>query len=263
MSFPSSLPSYAGFTATHTLQADTHASQHNSEQTDILGIASKVGLGASTPTSGNLLRGNGVGTSTWSQAQLASDVAGILSTSNGGTGQGNLNSLPLVSPVISSGGSWAGNPSFTGQPQVADFTNSDHSHANTAGGGTLNGANALQSGSVSFANLLSSIFGGQVQTQANTGNAGGTMWYINLGGIRLCWGVTLNNTAGAAPSTFHVTPPTSFFTTTQVALAVAQPGGDARSQVSVVSLSTTDLPLFYYNSAGTFSATAHWLIIGT
>src|SRR5574337_544526 len=86
MAFPSSIPSYAGFTSTHTLSADNHASQHNSEQADIVAIATKIGTGASTPVSGTVLRGNGAGTSTWSQLNATTDVTGVLPTTNGGTG---------------------------------------------------------------------------------------------------------------------------------------------------------------------------------
>lgn len=83
MAFPSSLPSYAGFTSSHTLSQDNHASQHNSEQADITAIATKMGTGASTPTSGTFLRSSGVGISSWSQVNLASsDVTGQLSSSN-------------------------------------------------------------------------------------------------------------------------------------------------------------------------------------
>lgn len=59
---------------------------------------------------------------------------------------------------------------------------------------------------------LSSAFTGGVATQANAGTAGGTMYYINLGGLKLLWGRTavMNGTG-----VFGVTFPTSFFTTVQ------------------------------------------------
>ena len=84
--FPTSIPSYAGFTASHTLAADSHASQHNQEQADITAIAQKIGTGSSTPTSATLLRGTGSGTSSWGQAVLSTDVTGVLPVANGGTG---------------------------------------------------------------------------------------------------------------------------------------------------------------------------------
>src|ERR1700747_930380 len=78
MVFPTGTPSYLGFTASHTLLADTHAAQHNQEQADIIGLANKVGTGASTPTSGTVLAGNGVGTSAW-KTLASSDISDISS----------------------------------------------------------------------------------------------------------------------------------------------------------------------------------------
>lgn len=83
--FPGGIPSYAGFTGSHTLSADNHAAQHNAEQGDIIALANKVGTGASTPISGTVLRGNGTGTSTWGDADLTTDVTGVLPLANGGT----------------------------------------------------------------------------------------------------------------------------------------------------------------------------------
>ena len=86
MSFPASVPSYTGFTSSHTLAQDSHASQHNLEQADIAAIATKVGTGSSTSSAATVLRGNGSGTSAWDQVHAATDISGILGISNGGTG---------------------------------------------------------------------------------------------------------------------------------------------------------------------------------
>jgi microcystin-dependent protein len=73
MAFPSSIDSFAGFTSSHTLSADNHASQHNSEQAGIVAVETKVGSGASTPTNNTFLAGNGTGTSAW-RALTGADV---------------------------------------------------------------------------------------------------------------------------------------------------------------------------------------------
>lgn len=77
MAFPTSIPSYAGFTSTHTLSQDNHAAQSNQEQTDITALATKMGTGASTPVNATVLRGNGTGTSAWGQVNLGTDVTNI------------------------------------------------------------------------------------------------------------------------------------------------------------------------------------------
>lgn len=169
MSFPSSVPSYAGFTSSHTLSQDNHAAQHNSEQVDVVAIATKVGTGASTPTSGTVLRGNGTGTTAYDQVHLASDVSGILPAGSGGTGIGSLgsgistflgspSSSSLSSAIADGTGSGSAvfsssptinsptitsatlNSSTLNAPTIADFSNADHNHTNSAGGGVLSGS---------------------------------------------------------------------------------------------------------------------------
>src|ERR1700756_3590608 len=104
--FPTGTPSYLGFTASHTLLADTHAAQHNQEQADIIALANKVGTGASTPTSTTVLTGSGVGTSSWSQVNLTTMVSGVLPVANGGTGTtsttGSGSVVFATSPTLSS-----------------------------------------------------------------------------------------------------------------------------------------------------------------
>lgn len=55
-----------------------------------------------------------------------------------------------------------------------------------------------------------------VLTQTNAGNVGGTMYYIDLGGIKILWMKT--GTIGIAASTVYsgytIIPPTGFFTST-------------------------------------------------
>lgn len=151
MAFPSATPSYAGFTGSHTLSADNHAAQSNQEQADIIALANKVGTGASTPVTQRLLRGNGTGTSAWAQADLTTDVTGVLPVANGGNGTANttgtgsavfatspsLTTPSISNPTVTGGGSWTGSPSLS-TPTIADLSNSTHNHQNNAGGGLLN-----------------------------------------------------------------------------------------------------------------------------
>lgn len=86
MSYPSSVDSFAGFTSGDTLAHDNHGAQENQQEAAIVAIENKVGIGASTPTSNTVLRGNGTGSSTYDQVHLATDVSGVLGAANGGTG---------------------------------------------------------------------------------------------------------------------------------------------------------------------------------
>jgi hypothetical protein len=84
-------------------------------------------------------------------------------------------------------------------------------------------ASNLAANAVTFPKLLSTIYSGQVQTYTNTGSAGGTFSYINLGGIKLFWGITnVQSISGTGPqqgSAVSIIFPPSFFTTIQSILS--------------------------------------------
>lgn len=154
--FPGALPVFAGFTSGHTLLVDNHGAQHNLEQAEVVQIATKVGTGSSAPTGNTVLRGTGVGTSSWAQVALTTDITGVLPVANGGTGQASLTSLPLVSPAITgtvSGGATYTTPVLT-VPVIADFTGATHTHASNSQGGQL-GTSALMANTVGISRLAS------------------------------------------------------------------------------------------------------------
>lgn len=210
--FPGAISSFAGFTSSHTLSADNHASQSNSEQAEIVATQTKIGTGSSTPTSGMLLRGTGAGTSSWAQAGLTTDVTGVLPQANGGTGTtlatGTGKAVYDTSPTILT-------------PTIASFTNAAHDHTNAAGGGSLGtatvGSSQIVNNSIAFTDLLSTIFSGQLATQVNAGTAGGNLYWINLGGIKIMWGIGASQAVGTGGATFTFTLP-AFFTTITVAM---------------------------------------------
>lgn len=84
--FPGALPAAGTASASATLAAAGHTSLHNTGADEARALGSKIGTGSSTPTSGVVLRGNGVGTSAWGQVILTTDVTGVLPIANGGTG---------------------------------------------------------------------------------------------------------------------------------------------------------------------------------
>lgn len=151
MAFPTAIPSYLGFIAGHTLLADTHAAQHNQEQTDIIALATKMGTGASSPTANKVLRGTGTGTSSWAQTDLTTDVTGVLPVANGGTGLSALaaniatflsspssaNLLAALTDETGTGAAVFANSPAIVTPTIASFINATHNHQNAAGGGLL------------------------------------------------------------------------------------------------------------------------------
>lgn len=103
------------------------------------------------------------------------------------------------------------------------------------GTSTLNGGTVLPAGdigtadiadlAVTFSKLASTIFGGQVQTQANTGTAGGNMSWINLGGLKIMWGRTAHLTGGPAAG-YGIGLPTFFSAITGAFCSVGGFGSD-------------------------------------
>jgi hypothetical protein len=77
-------------------------------------------------------------------------------------------------------------------------------------------------GGITFASLLATIFSGQVTSYANAGSAGGTFYYINLGGIKLLWGTSGNVIGTTAGPSYVVDFPAGFFSTIQSAIATIQ-----------------------------------------
>lgn len=56
------------------------------------------------------------------------------------------------------------------------------------------------------------------QSQSNAGNAGGTIYYINLGGLKIAWGTTAQV---SGTGTMTITLPSSFFTAVQAGTITA------------------------------------------
>lgn len=121
----------------------------------------------------------------------------------------------------------------------------------------------LNNGAITFTSLLSTIFGGQVSTQTNSGSAGGTMKYINLGGIKLLWALSGSVSTAASSTSYNFTLPTGFFTTVTTSIATAAlPSGFADQFATIASQNTTTVAI-YLTSGGSGSGFASLLVIGT
>ena len=142
---------------------------------------------------------------------------------------------------------------------------------NTTGHQVPNAADAFlaltsrSDGKVDFAALLSTIFSGQVQSQANAGTAGGTIYYVNLGGIKLAWGVSNSGlTMATTPVSHGFTLPTSFFSSLQTAFVSVVPGVDGRVITNIAAASAAAVYAGLWNpSNGAATGQVFMLVIGT
>lgn len=136
--FPGALPAAGSASASATLAAAGHTSLHNTHSDELRALGTKMGTGASTPTSGTVLRGTGAGTSAWGQVVLTTDVTGVLPVANGGTG--TTTSTGTGATVLSN------SPTIV-TPTIASFANATHDHSNAAGGGSL-GSDAVSTNNI-------------------------------------------------------------------------------------------------------------------
>ena len=132
MSFPSATPSYAASDNSMTLDEFNHLTRHITMQTDIIALANKLGISASTPVDNAFLVGNGDGTSLWEAAATAKTTIGLGNVDNTSDATKNaatvtLTNKTLTSPILTTPA--LGTPSAlvltnaSGQPASIDLVN--------------------------------------------------------------------------------------------------------------------------------------------
>lgn len=84
--YPGSIDNFTDPTPTSKTNSPSLSGGQTEQNQAIEALEAKLGTGASTPTSGTVLRGNGVGSSQWADVDLTTDVTGTLPIANGGTG---------------------------------------------------------------------------------------------------------------------------------------------------------------------------------
>lgn len=108
--------------------------------------------------------------------------------------------------------------------------------------GKLNTNNSVLSSNLG----LASTFTGGVQTLANAGTAGGNIYYIDLGGLKMCWGTTLSRTSGPNSSTqYTITLPASFFSSIQHTSYIIQQAAGSATNNDVTGISATTSTLTF------------------
>lgn len=125
------------------------------------------------------------------------------------------------------------------------------------------GSSTMAPGAVAYANLLSTIFSGQVTTYTNTGSAGGSFSYINLGGVKILYGLTTANSVGTGGSNITVNLPSSFFSSIKYASATVNTVTvEARQNVYISNATTSAIQLSIYANNNGATQTTALLIIG-
>lgn len=190
-SFPTSIVSPTDPQPTDKLSSPAHSQQHQSHNAEIVAIETKIGTGASTPTTGKVLRATGTGTSSWGQVDITTDVASATSANlrsllsdETGTGVAVFGTAPTISAPIVSTGTFA-SPVLTTPAVVTSINDS-------------NGNEIIKTPATGSAVNEVTI------TNAATGNApriaasgGDSAVNLNLRGLGLAKTVTIG--AGAVP----------------------------------------------------------------
>lgn len=127
----------------------------------------------------------------------------------------------------------------------------------------LTAASLILNGSLTGSGLAS-----QIQSYTNSGSAGGTGYYINIAGIKLCWGTTSQNSSFNSAS-YSIAMPLAFFTTTQTVILTSGNLVTDKNQGVTLSgsatFSTSSLTYYSWSESNSPSAgqSVSWLVIGT
>lgn len=232
--------------ATDDTNSPSLSSGQDNQNDALIAIETKLGTGSSTPSGTYALVSTGTGTSSWSLATPASTIVGISDTQT------------LTNKTIDAANNTITNLSGS---DLAAGTITATQIANATITSTQ-----IASGTIDYANLLSTIFSGQVTSYTNAGSAGGTFYYINLGGVKLLWGITADIIGGTSPTTYYVTLPSSFFTTVQSALLTVGPNNTTNQQsvtFAAGGVSATSLSINLWASTTTTAEPVNVLVIGT
>lgn len=229
MNYPTSLDSFTNPTTNDFLNSPNHVSQHSEINDAVEALEAKLGITASTPASGKLLRGTGAGSSEWDKDAPSGTIVGTTDTQT-------LTNKTLTSPTI--------NTAIINNPTLKTDTIAEYT---AAAGVTIDGV--LLKDSKMNASYLTD--GSITNTQIGTGQVA---QIVSTGYTAVATGTTIipsddtvpQNTEGVEFMTQAITPKSS----TNILLIEALFFGSPSVAADVI------LALFQDSTAGAISATA-------
>lgn len=145
---------------------------------------------------------------------------------------------------------------------IVNDHNGNIDNSNIAAAAAIAGTK-LADGGITFAKLLTTIFSGQVSTQVNAGSAGGNMYWINLGGIKILWGLGAQLAVGTGGGTFNFTLPTFFTTVQSYQVTGTTPGTSANQYALINTASTSQIQVYLRSDTNGSTVYPSILVIGT
>ena len=194
-----------------------------------------------------------------------SNVWGKITSNNVSSSTGSGGFVLATSPTISSptiSSPTISSPTITGSLGNISTGAITASGAITANGGLTVSSSFTATGLVNYADLLSTIFSGQIQSYTNSGSAGGTFYYINLGGLKLLWGISASVNSTTTNTGYVVTFPSGFFSSVQGGLVTNLNENQENQSHGLIGLGTSGVTLETASNITTTAVLSIW-IIGT